>query len=159
MTAFEDFPMPAEYPHFPRRDQVRAYIESYAREHGLYEIIRFGTAVTSVEPVPAPEGVAEARTGSYGWRVTTSAGDDEVYDGVLVANGHLWDPRIPDIPGEFTGKTIHSGVYKNVSELEGDRILVVGAGNSGCDLAVDVAQHRLDADIVIRHGSWFQPKT
>lgn len=159
MTAFEDFPMPADYPHFPRRDQVRAYIESYARKHGLYEIIRFNTAVTSVEPAEAPEGVTDTQTGSYGWRVTTSAGDDEVYDGVLVANGHLWDSRIPDIPGEFTGKTIHSGAYKNVSDLEGDRILVVGAGNSGCDLAVDVAQHRLDADIVIRGGSWFQPKT
>ncbi|MFG2970536.1 flavin-containing monooxygenase [Streptomyces sp. NPDC048288] len=159
MTTFEDFPMPADYPHFPRRDQVRAYIESYARHHGLYEIIRFGTAVTSVEPVEAPEGSGDARTGAYGWRVTTSAGDDEIYDGVLVANGHLWDPKIPDVPGEFTGKTIHSGSYRNVSDLEGDRILVVGAGNSGCDLAVDVAQHRLDADIVIRHGSWFQPKT
>ncbi|MDQ8707131.1 NAD(P)-binding domain-containing protein [Streptomyces sp. LHD-70] len=159
MTAFEDFPMPADYPHFPRRDQVRAYIESYAREHGLYDTIRFNTAVTSVEPVEAPEGVTDARTGSYGWRVTTSAGHDEIYDGVLVANGHLWDPRIPDVPGEFTGTQIHSGTYKNVSDLEGDRILVVGAGNSGCDLAVDVAQHRLDADIVIRHGSWFQPKT
>ncbi|GCB51346.1 NAD(P)/FAD-dependent oxidoreductase [Streptomyces sp. NL15-2K] len=159
MTTFEDFPMPADYPHFPRRDQVRAYIESYAREHGLYEIIRFNTAVTSVEPVEAPEGVTDAQAGAYGWRVTTSAGDDEVYEGVLVANGHLWDPKFPDIPGEFAGKTIHSGVYRNVSDLEGDRILVVGAGNSGCDLAVDVAQHRLDVDIVIRQGSWFQPKT
>ncbi|MGW6903082.1 flavin-containing monooxygenase [Streptomyces sp. NPDC054940] len=156
MTAFEDFPMPADYPHFPRRDQVRAYIESYAREHGLYEVIRFGTAVTGVEPV---EGAPPTRTGAHGWRVTTSAGTSEVYDGVLVANGHLWDPKIPDVPGEFTGRTIHSGVYRNVSDLAGDRVLVVGAGNSGCDLAVDLAQHRLDADIVIRRGSWFQPKT
>ncbi|MER6424757.1 NAD(P)-binding domain-containing protein [Streptomyces sp. NPDC001137] len=156
MTTFEDFPMPDHYPHFPRRDQVRAYIESYAREHGLYDVIRFGTAVTSVEPV---EGPADARPGSHGWRVRTSSGHDEVYDGVLVANGHLWDPKIPEIPGEFTGKTIHSGSYRNVSDLAGDRVLVVGAGNSGCDLAVDAAQHRIDADIVVRHGSWFQPKT
>ena len=158
-TVFEDFPMPAEYPHFPRRDQVRAYIESYAREHGLDAAIRFGTTVLRVEPVPAPAGDAGARPGSYGWRVTTSAGDDEVYDGVLVANGPLWDPRVPDVPGEFGGKQLHSGAYRNVSDVEGDRVLVVGAGNSGCDLAVDVAQHRLDVDIVVRRGAWFQPKT
>lgn len=156
MTAFEGFPMPADYPHFPRRDQVRAYIESFAREHGLYDVIRFGESVTSVEPVEPAEGAAP---GSAGWRVTTSAGATEVYDGVLVANGHLWDPKIPDVPGEFTGKQIHSGAYRNVSDLDGERVLVVGAGNSGCDLAVDLAQHRLDADIVVRRGSWFQPKT
>ena len=51
MTGFEGFPMPADYPHFPRRDQVRAYIESYAREHGHYEIIRFDTEVVSVVPI------------------------------------------------------------------------------------------------------------
>jgi len=48
MTFFEDFPMPADYPHFPRRDQIRTYIESYARARGLYEVIQFGTAVLSV---------------------------------------------------------------------------------------------------------------
>src|SRR5262245_8765154 len=56
MTHFEGFPMPADYPHFPRRDQVRAYIESYARHHGHYELINFNTPVLSVTPVPAGDG-------------------------------------------------------------------------------------------------------
>ncbi|MBV6759500.1 flavin-containing monooxygenase [Rhodococcus opacus] len=155
MTMFEDFPMPGHYPHFPRRDQVREYIESYARRHGHYDLITFGTEVLSVTPVDAGSGPV----GSAGWRVSTSRGDEGVFDGVLVANGHLWSPKIPDVPGEFAGKQLHSSAYNNVGDLDGNRILVVGAGNSGCDIAVDVAQHRREADIVMRKGIYFQPKT
>jgi hypothetical protein len=152
-TFFEDFPMPADYPHFPRRDQVRAYIESYARHHGHYDIIRFNTAVKSVTPI-----ATDGPVGSAGWTVTLENGEQHDYDGVLIANGHLWDQKIPTFDGEFTGKQIHSGSYKNTSEIDGNRVLVVGAGNSACDLAVDVAQHRIDVDIVIREGVYFQPK-
>lgn len=157
-THFEDFPMPAHYPHFPRRDQVRDYISSYADEFGLRELITFDTAVESVEPV----GGAEA-AGSEGWTVRTRGRDGEVtekvYAGVLVANGHLRDPKTPQVEGTFAGKTIHSSDYANTDDIQGDRVLVIGAGNSGCDLAVDAAQHRLEVDIVVRKGVFFQPKT
>lgn len=155
MTAFEGFPMPSGYPHFPRRDEVRAYIEAYARHNGHYDLITFNTEVASVTPEPCGPGPV----GSAGWRVITSRGDEGVFDGVLIANGHLWSPHVPDVPGEFTGQQLHSSEYANVGGLDGNRALVVGAGNSGCDLAVDVAQHRLDVDIVIRKGIHFQPKT
>src|ERR1700712_3221955 len=82
-TAFEDFPMPAEYPHFPRREQISSYIESFARAHGHYEIIEFDTEVISVTPV-----ATDGAVGSAGWQVTTSKGTS-TYDGVLVAHGHL----------------------------------------------------------------------
>jgi cation diffusion facilitator CzcD-associated flavoprotein CzcO len=153
MTGFEDFPMPADYPHFPRRDQVREYLESYARAHGHYDIIRFNTAVLSVEPVATAGPV-----GSAGWTVTLEGGESVVYDGVFVANGHLWHQKIPSFAHDFTGAQVHSGSYNNTGDIEGDRVLVVGAGNSGCDLAVDAAQHRFDVDIVIREGTYFQPK-
>lgn len=152
MTAFEDFPMPADYPHFPSRDQVRRYIESYARARGLDEIIQFNTAVRAVVPLET-----DGPVGAAGWVVTTDRGTG-TYDGVLVANGHLWDPKIPTFPGTFTGKQLHSSRYRNTGDVAGTRVLVVGAGNSGCDLAVDVAQHRLDAEIVVREGMYFQPK-
>jgi len=155
LTSFEGFPMPADYPHFPRRDQVRAYIEAYARHHGHYDLITFDTAVTSVIPEPAGSGPV----GSAGWRVVTTRGDEGVFDGVLVANGHLWSPHVPPVPGEFTGRQLHTSEYNNVGDLAGDRVLVVGAGNSGCDVAVDVAQHRLEVDVVVRKGRHFQPKT
>ncbi|MFD7504338.1 flavin-containing monooxygenase [Streptomyces sp. NPDC059850] len=151
-TTFEGFPMPEDYPYFPRRDQIRDYIASYARTRGLERRISFNTEVVSVTPVET-----EGPVGSAGWNVATSHGAG-VYDGVLVANGHLWDPKVPSVPGSFAGKQIHSSGYQNVGDIEGTRVLVVGAGNSGCDLAVDVAQHRLEADIVVRHGTYFQPK-
>lgn len=154
MTHFEGFPMPAEYPHFPRRDQVRDYIESYARRHDLYDVIRFRTAVDTIAPIPNTGPV-----GSAGWSVTLDSGERIDYDGVLIANGHLWDPKTPSIAADFTGKQLHSSDYRNVGDLEGDRVLVVGAGNSGCDLAVDAAQHRYEVDIVIRAGVYFQPKS
>ncbi len=154
-THFEDFPMPAHYPHFPRRDQVRDYIVSYAHHHELLEQITFSTPVLSVTPVPVTDGPV----GSAGWRVLTSRGDEGIFDGVLVANGHLWAPNIPDVPGTFRGHQLHSGQYHNVDDLKGGRILVVGAGNSGADIAADIAQHRLEVDIVIRKGLYFQSKT
>jgi cation diffusion facilitator CzcD-associated flavoprotein CzcO len=159
MTSFDGFPMPAHYPHFPSRDQVRDYIESYADARGLRPFIRFGTAVTSVEPIPGADLSGATRPGAAGWRVRTSTGADNAFDGVLVANGHLWDPKLPTVPGEFAGRQLHSSAYKNVADLVGTRVLVVGAGNSGCDLAVDIAQHRLQADVVMLHGINFQPKS
>jgi hypothetical protein len=155
MTHFEGFPMPADYPHFPRRDQVRGYIESYARHHGHYDLINFNTEVVSVTPEPAGDGPV----GSAGWRVITSRGDEGAFDGVLVANGHLWSPKVPNVPGEFAGTALHSSEFANVGDLQGSRVLVVGAGNSGCDLAVDCAQHRLEVDVVMRKGIQFQSKT
>lgn len=154
MTHFSDFPMPLDYPQFPRKDQVRDYIASFAERRGLNEQITFGTSVESVVPIPC-----DGPTGSAGWRVSLADGSVRDYEGVLVANGHLQEPKIPEVPGSFTGKQIHSGDYQNTGDLEDGRVLVVGAGNSGCDLAVDAAQHRFDVDIVIREGVYFQPKS
>lgn len=153
-THFRDYPMPDHYPLFPRKDEVRNYLESYAKDMDLYKDIQFNTAVESVRPRST-----ESTPGSAGWTVKVESGEYEEYDGVIVANGHLWDPKIPRVQGEFTGKQIHSGRYRNTADIDGERVLVVGAGNSGCDLAADAAQHRYDVDIVIRHGIHFQPKT
>jgi cation diffusion facilitator CzcD-associated flavoprotein CzcO len=107
-----------------------------------------------VVPIPT-----DGPVGSAGWTVTLGTGESIDYDGVLVANGHLWDPKIPDVPGEFTGRQVHSGSFRNTDDVQGNQVLVVGAGNSGCDLAVDCAQHRLEVDIVIREGVHFQAKS
>jgi cation diffusion facilitator CzcD-associated flavoprotein CzcO len=130
---------------------MRDYIMGFAAHHGLGSHIRFNTAVTSVWPLDA--------TGLAGWEVTTSDGERRAYDGVVVANGHLWDPFVPDYPGRFAGHVLHSGRYRNVDDIEGDRVLVVGAGNSGCDLAVDAAQAGRETYVSVRNGLVFQPKT
>lgn len=154
-THFPGFPMPRDYPHFPSRQQVEDYIRAFAEHEDLLPMITFGTEVVAVTPLPT-EGDEPA--GSAGWQVTTSRGDEGVFDGVLVANGHLWDPKVPDVGTDYTGHQVHTGDYRNTDELAEGRVLVVGGGNSGCDVAADVAQHRIPVDIVVRKGIHFQPK-
>lgn len=154
VTGFEGFPMPEDWPLFPHRNQMLEYFHLFADAFDLKSHITFNTGVTSVEPL-----VTDGPVGSAGWAVTTTDGLRHEYDGVLVANGHLRDQKRPHIPGEFTGKQIHSGSYRNTEDIEGKRVLVIGSGNSGCDVAVDAAQGHFDTHIVIRRGHHFQPKT
>jgi len=149
-SGFDDFPLPKEYPLYPSREQVVAYLNSYADHFGLRPYIQFGCAVETITPLD--------ENGERGWQVRLENGKIRDYQGVLVANGHLWDPRFPDIASKFTGRSIHSGHYHNTREIEG-KVLVVGFGNSGCDLAADAAQARFDTSISIHRGQVFQPKT
>ncbi|MFF2085798.1 flavin-containing monooxygenase [Nocardia sp. NPDC058176] len=87
-----------------------------------------------------------------------SAAQMRDYTGVVVANGHCWDTHIPTYPGEYTGKQIHSKDYRRPADLAGERVLVVGAGNSGCDLAVEAALTFGTAELSLRRAYWFIPK-
>ena len=150
LSGFAGHPMPADFPVYPSRDQMLEYLERFADQTGARERVRFGVRVERI----APLGTA----GRDGWQVETSDGETRAYAGVLVCNGHLWDPNVPSYPGTFSGKEIHSGAYRSIDDLEGTRVLTVGAGNSGCDLAVDVANARLESTISMRRGQMFQPK-
>ncbi|MBF4997016.1 NAD(P)-binding domain-containing protein [Nocardia sp. BSTN01] len=150
VTEYPDFPMPRDYPDFPSAAQMRDYLCTFAAEFGLERRIEFGMLVTDVEPVN--------QSGSAGWRVSFGTGETREYTGVVVANGHYWDTRIPSYPGEFAGKQIHSKDYKRPADLDGPRVLVVGAGNSGCDLAVESALTFGTAELSLRRSYWFIPK-
>ena len=150
ISGFAGYPMPSDYPVYPSRDQMRDYLEGFATETGVRAHVRFGVRVERVTPLGPPGATAGS--------VETSDGETRAYTGVLVCNGHLWDPNLPSYPGEFTGQQIHSGAYRSIDDIEGTRVLTVGAGNSGCDLAVDVANARLESTISIRRGQMFQPK-
>lgn len=154
-THFPGFPMPSSYPHFPSRQQVIDYINAFADHEELRQMITFNTEVVSVSPVPVE---SDQPQGSQGWKVISSRGDEGIFDGVLVSNGHLWDPKVPEQAKDYDGLQQHSSEYQNTHALNDGRVLVVGAGNSGCDMAVDVAQHRIPVDIVMRKGIHFQPK-
>ena len=151
VSAFRDHPQPATYPNYASREQVVRYLHDFARSQGLLQHIRFGVEVTNVVP--------RAGIGLGGWELELNGGEIEYYDAVVVANGHLHEAYVPHLPGEFAGKLLHSGDYRNVGDIEGDRVLVVGAGNSGCDLAVDAAQARREVSISVRHGFIFMPKS
>ncbi len=154
-TGYAELPMPRSYPDFPSRDQMLAYLRSYAEAFCLRELISFQTEVTSVVPV-TPDGVG-------GWDVTVRLPDGTLttrrYAGVAVCNGHHWDRRIPTRPGAFSGLQLHSKDYRNPADFQGSRVLVVGAGNSGCDIAVEASRHFGHALISMRRGYHFLPKT
>ncbi|MCW5250428.1 flavin-containing monooxygenase [Streptomyces sp. SHP 1-2] len=151
-SMFRGFPQPADYPAYPSRDQIIAYMESFARRFDLLRHIRLGTAVADVRPVGTGDGL-------NGWEVELGTGETLPFDAVVVANGHLHHPYVPELPGEFAGKVLHSVDYRNTGDLDGERVLVIGSGNSGCDLAVDAAQARHEVSISIRHGFVFMPKS
>ena len=92
------------------------------------------------------------------WDVTLDTGERRRYAGVVICNGHNWEPKYPDYPGEFTGATLHSSEYKTPDALEGKRVLVVGAGNSGCDIAAESAQHATRTLLSTRRGYYYMPK-
>jgi hypothetical protein len=146
LTEYTDFHMPEDYPAFPSHAQALAYLRSYAVRFGLYEHIRLNCGVNRIEPCGAC------------WQVTLQDGTAKQFDGVIIANGHHWSPQQPDYPGSFNGETLHSGQYKTPEVLRGRRVLVVGAGNSGCDIAVEAAQHASAAFHSVRRGYHYLPK-
>ncbi|PQO44885.1 flavin-containing monooxygenase [Blastopirellula marina] len=151
MTQFADFPMPEDYPQYPSHHQVLAYLNCYADRFELDQYIHKKNTVNRV---------AKA---DDGWIVTTTPSDGlseavERYHAVVVANGHHAVPMMPNLAGNFAGELIHAHDYKHHQQLEGKRVLVVGAGNSGCDIAVEAAIHAGAAGISMRRGYHFFPK-
>jgi flavin-binding monooxygenase-like protein len=150
--SFKDFPMPADYPDFPHHTQIKAYLDDYADAFGLRERISFENPVLHAEH--QPDG---------GWRLKTGDGEEHEADLLVVANGHHWDPRIPDFPGEFTGRTLHSHAYidpETPLAFKDQRILIVGIGNSAADIAVELSSRALRNEVTLstRSGAWIMPK-
>ncbi len=146
LTEYTDFPMPEEFPQFPSRRQAWEYIQAYARHFKLREAIEFNTAVERIEPA-----------GDF-WDVRLADGSVRRYRGVVIANGHNWDPNWPSFPGEFRGTVLHSSQYKRPDVLVGKRVLVVGAGNSGCDIAVESSRYAARTFHSLRRGYHYLPK-
>jgi hypothetical protein len=151
-VSFRDMPMGEEYPDYPHHERIRAYINDYADAFSLRERIRFGTEVERAERKPAG-----------GWRITLGDGSAEEFDFLAVGNGHHWDPRYPDFPGEFDGETIHSHHYidpQKPLDLTGKRVLVVGIGNSAVDIVSELSRKGVAEKVFIstRSGAWVMPK-
>ncbi len=153
-SQFPDFPMPDSWPDYPSHSQVYEYLGHYADHFGLREHIWFGTEVSSVEPVDGER-----------WDVTTrpsGGGAERIarYAAVVIANGHNWSPKLPTYEGmdEFRGEMIHASSFKDPSALRHRKVLVIGGGNTGCDIAVEGAQHATRCWHSTRRGYWYAPK-
>lgn len=135
MTQFRCYPMPSGWPDFPTHRHMADYLESFADEFGLREHTHLATEITDVEPVPGP-----GLPGHNGWAVTTADGRTRFFENVIVASGHHRAPRMPQLPGTFNGTVMHSRDYRSPDVFLTRRVLIVGAGNSGTDLATDAAR-------------------
>ena len=130
-------PMPRDYPRFPSRQQVVDYLEEYARHFELTPT--FGCSVRSI-----------TRENGH-WRVE---GSDSVRSAacVVVASGYNRVPNRPEFPGqaEFGGEIVHSSEYRNGKPYAQKRVLVIGCGNSGAEIALDLLEHGAQPSLVIR---------
>lgn len=150
--AFEDYPVPAEWPDFPHHSLLFQYFKDYTDHFGLRDRITFNTRVLNAE-----------RAIDGQWSITLSTGETREYDALVVCNGHHWDPNIPDYPGEFDGTLMHSHAYKDPFtpvDMRGKNIVVVGMGNSGLDIASELSQRFLAKKLTVsaRRGVWVLPK-
>jgi cation diffusion facilitator CzcD-associated flavoprotein CzcO len=146
LTEFHDFPMKENVADYPHHSELLSYFKDYASHFGLYGHFRLNTRVKRIEPVNGH------------WELTTEGGHTSAYKGIIIANGCLSHPNMPEIPGEYTGELLHSCKYKTAAIFDGKRVLVVGAGNSGCDIAVDAVHRAGKVDLSVRRGYHFVPK-
>lgn len=150
--AFEDFPVPADWPDFPHHAQLLEYFRAYVDHFDLRRTITFNTAVEQAR-----------RTAEGLWEVKLSTGETRLYDVLFVCNGHHWSPRIPAYEGEFNGAAFHSHAYRDPFDpvdMRGKNIVVVGMGNSAMDIASELSQRPIAKNLWVsaRRGVWVLPK-
>jgi cation diffusion facilitator CzcD-associated flavoprotein CzcO len=145
-TAFADFPMPEEWPAYPSRIQIEEYFKNFTMHFDLYRFIRFNDGIAKLERVGA------------NWRATFDKGETRDYEGIVIANGHLSDPLLPKVSGNFSGTVMHAKEYKSPEIFESKRVLIAGMGNTGCDIVVDAIHRAKSVLWSVRGGNHFVPK-
>src|SRR5262249_3071247 len=119
-TGFEDYPIPEEYPTHPQHREPLSYLRPHSMHFGIRDRIELNATGEHAERV------------KEGWRVKV-AGEarPRFYRALVIANGHHHVPRMPKIPGTFTGELMHSRDYRSVKQLADKRVVVVGPRHSG----------------------------
>lgn len=146
MSALPGMRMPRGTPLFPSRSQFHDYLQSYARRFGI--TAECGRNVTSV------------RYDGERWRVVVD-GESIRVPAVVVATGIVANPVVPAFPGrdQFAGEVLHSAEYRRPQPFAGRRVLVVGVGNSGGEIASELAHAGVDVEIAVRSGANVVPLT
>ncbi len=156
MSRLSDFEMPSDWPEFPGHDRVRTWFESYVDAFGFRDRIRLESEVVSAKPLDPT-----------GFRVEVRDADGRVthqdYDALLACTGSYWACRMPEIGGDFQGRLIHAQNYRGPEwpvSVKGKRVVVVGTGNTGCELACEIADAGAERVLLsARSGTWIMPKT
>ncbi|KAJ6814818.1 indole-3-pyruvate monooxygenase YUCCA2-like isoform X1 [Iris pallida] len=140
-------PFPSDFPAYPTKEQFISYLESYVERFSINHLL--GVEVQCAEYDP---GVGL-------WRVSAD-GTEFVSRWLVVATGENSEPVVPEIQGmsEFKGRVLHTSCYKNGSEFGGERVLVVGCGNSGMEICLDLCNNRAQPSIVVRDKLHILPR-
>nr|KAG5706619.1 hypothetical protein BaRGS_005689 [Batillaria attramentaria] len=153
MMCYSDYPIPKEYPNFMHNTHVWQYFKDYAEHFGLKKYIHYNVEVVMVTRTPD-----FAETGKWNLElVDHKSGKEwsEVFDAVLVCTGHHAEKNEPSFPGlsDFKGEVLHSHDYREPSRYVGKRILIIGIGNSGGDMAVELSRCG-QVFLSTRRGTW-----
>ncbi|MEO0460255.1 MAG: NAD(P)-binding domain-containing protein [Myxococcota bacterium] len=152
LSEYEDFPFAQDVAEYPSHRELLNYFESYAEHFDLPSKIRFRTEVMSLTPANAERWRIQSR------HLDTGERSNEVFDVVCVCNGHHHTPRWPDYEGQFDGEYLHSHDYKRAAPFADKRVLVIGGGNSACDVAVETARISKTTVMSWRRGYHLIPK-
>ena len=148
MTQFSEFPMPDEYSEYISHKKMLLYLQVYVEKFELLPYIQFSSAV---------EKITKTKQGNY--QVILDTGDKQEFEHVAIATGHTSKANSPDlIFDKFEGQVLHTQVYKEPSIFKNKKVLVVGAGNSGCDVACEATSSAQQVSLSIRRGYYFIPK-
>ncbi|KAJ1173082.1 hypothetical protein NDU88_004923 [Pleurodeles waltl] len=154
MMCYSDFPIPDDYPNYMHNSKILNYFRDYAKHFNLHKYIQFKTLVCSIKKRPDFSSTGQ-------WDVVTETEGKQksaVFDAILVCTGHHTDAHLPldSFPGigKFKGQYFHSRDYKNPEGFKGKRVVVIGIGNSGGDLAVELSRTADQVYLSTRRGSW-----
>ncbi|XP_009631013.1 putative indole-3-pyruvate monooxygenase YUCCA4 [Nicotiana tabacum] len=141
------FGFPENFPKYPSKKQFISYLEDYAKHFGI--IPKFKQSVK----------VAEFDHVSGFWKVETQ---DFLYlsKWLIVATGENAEPVIPEIQGigKFKGTVMHTSLYKSGTEFNNQRVLVIGCGNSGMEVSLDLCRHNAIPHMVVRNSVHILPR-
>ncbi|CAG5128899.1 unnamed protein product [Candidula unifasciata] len=150
---YSDYPMPDHYPNFCHNSDVEAYFLDYCKHFGADKYIKYNTEVVGLKKHSTYNSTGR-------WEIKlkdhkTGQETTEVFDFVLVANGHHGEPNRPNFPGldKFKGVTMHSKEFKDLNSVVGKRAVVVGIGNSGGDCSVEISKY-MKVFLATRRGAW-----
>ncbi|CAB4424406.1 unnamed protein product [Rhizophagus irregularis] len=155
VMSFTDFPVPYEWPTFLHNSKVASYFDLYTEKFKLNPYIRFQSPVKRLSIQSDKK-----------WKVTYSNPKneecEEVFEYVMVCTGHHRYPRLPKYIGmdKFVGKQMHSHFYRKPGDYDNKRVIVVGCGNSGMDIAVELSGVASQVYLCTRKGTlpWILPR-
>jgi dimethylaniline monooxygenase (N-oxide forming) len=143
---YPSLPLPRSMTEFPHHSELLAYLERYAEVNDLLPRIAFGAAVE------------HSRRVEEGWEITVGGCEPHVFDALVVATGHYWDPHVPRPPGAFDGEILHARDYRTPDGFEHQRVVVVGGGQSALDIAAELSGSADHTILSCREGHHLIPR-